>query len=74
MQALFDDIITNWGTYMGVFTILYFLAILTVTVIIINNEEGATKTLGYLTLIWFVPLFGVVLYFSLGVNYRNNQM
>lgn len=74
MHGLFDNIITGWGTFMGVFAILYFLAILIVTVIIINNEEGATKTLGYLTLIWFVPLFGVILYFSLGVNYRNNQM
>ena len=74
MHGLFIDIITDWGTFMGMFTILYFLAVLLVTVIIINNEEGATKTLGYLTLIWFVPLFGVILYFSLGVNYRNNQM
>lgn len=74
MHGLFLDIITDWGTFMGAFTILYFLAVLIVTIIIINNEESATKTLGYLTLIWFVPLFGVILYFSLGVNYRNKQM
>lgn len=74
MHGLFVNVITDWGTLMGVFMLLYFIAILVVTVIIINNEEGATKTLGYLTLIWFVPLFGVILYFSLGVNYRNNQM
>lgn len=74
MHGLVDNIIINWGTLMGILAILYFVAILVVTIIIVNNEEGATKTLGYLTLIWFVPLFGVILYFSLGVNYRNNQM
>lgn len=74
MDALIVNIITSWGTFMGVFAIIYLLAVLIVTVTIINNEESATKTLGYLTLIWFVPLLGVILYLSFGVNYRNNQM
>lgn len=74
MDALLVNIITTWGTFMGLFAIIYFLAVLIVTVVIINNEESATKTLGYLILIWFVPLLGIILYFSFGVNYRNNQM
>lgn len=74
MDALAINIITNWGTWMGIFAIFYFVAMLIVTITVINNEEGATKTLGYLTLIWFVPLLGAILYFSFGVNYRNNQM
>ncbi len=74
MDGLIVNIITTWGTLMGVFAIIYFLAVLIVTVTVINNEESATKTLGYLTLIWFVPLLGVILYLSFGVNYRNNQM
>lgn len=33
MHGVFLDIITDWGTFMGMFAILYFLAILIVTVI-----------------------------------------
>lgn len=74
MHGLVDDIIINWGTLMGILAILYFGAILIITIMIIKEEESATKTLGYLTLIWFVPLVGVILYLSFGVNYRSNQM
>ena len=54
--------------------VVYFLFILAVCVQIIMNTTSVSKTLGYLVLIVFLPLFGVILYMSLGVNYRNKVM
>ncbi|MDM1545100.1 cardiolipin synthase [Ignatzschineria indica] len=54
--------------------LLYIVFILAVCVKIIMDNTSASKTLGYLVLIVFLPLFGVILYLSLGVNYRNKAM
>lgn len=53
---------------------IYILFILAVCVKIIMDTTSVSKTLGYLVLIVFLPLFGVILYLSLGVNYRNKAM
>ncbi len=62
-----------WGGSL-IALILYVIFILTICVKIIYNTTSVSKTLGYLVLIVFLPLFGVVLYLSLGVNYRNKAM
>lgn len=54
--------------------LIYSLFILIICVQIIYNTTSASKTLGYLVLIVFLPLFGVILYLCLGVNYRNKAM
>ncbi|UNM95273.1 cardiolipin synthase [Ignatzschineria rhizosphaerae] len=54
--------------------IIYIIFILTICVKIIYDTTSVSKTLGYLVLIVFLPLFGVILYLSLGVNYRNKAM
>ncbi len=53
---------------------IYILFILAVCVKIIMDTTSVSKTLGYLVLIVFLPLFGVILYLSIGVNYRNKAM
>ncbi len=53
---------------------VYLLFITAVTIQIIYDTTSPSKTLGYLLLIIFVPIFGVILYLSLGVNYRNRAM
>ncbi|KAA5636359.1 cardiolipin synthase, partial [Pseudomonas aeruginosa] len=54
--------------------ILYTGAIIGVAVQVIYETTSPSKTLGYLLLIIFVPLLGVILYLSIGVNYRNRNM
>lgn len=57
-----------------IITLLYFLFIVAVCVQIISDTTSPSKTIGYLLLIVFLPLLGVVLYLSIGVNYRNRRM
>ncbi len=57
-----------------IFTLLYFLLIIGVCIQIISDTTSPSKTIGYLLLIIFLPLLGVVLYLSIGVNYRNRRM
>lgn len=52
-----------------------YVAILVVTAIRIIWDTTAThKTLAYLLLVFFVPIFGVLFYFSFGVNYRKRKV
>ncbi len=74
MQWVVDEAIMNWGTLIGFAAAIYFIFLLCVIVDIVNDSESVNKTIGYLLLILFVPLFGVILYYSIGVNYRNRQM
>ena len=62
-----------WGSSL-IALILYIIFILSVCAKIIMDTTSVSKTLGYLVLITFLPLFGVILYLSLGVNYRNKAM
>jgi len=54
--------------------ILYVLLVIFVCLRIIYDTRSSTKTLAYLLLTVFVPVLGIVLYFSVGMNYRNKSM
>lgn len=41
---------------------------------IIYDTKTVTKTLAYLLLVVFVPIVGIIIYFSVGVNYRKNKL
>lgn len=53
-----------------VIQIIYMLLIAFVCIRVILDTRSVSKTLAYLLLIIFFPVFGVIFYFSFGVNYR----
>ncbi|WP_222537814.1 cardiolipin synthase [Pedobacter polysacchareus] len=53
-----------------VFEIAYVLFIITVCLRIIYDTRSVSKTLAYLLLAVFLPVIGVIIYFSFGINYR----
>lgn len=60
-------IVENWPAYLGIAFFLYWLMVL---VVLINDQRNPTKTLAWLVLLTFLPLFGLVLYFFFGRNLR----
>src|SRR5699024_8474163 len=75
-QSMITSILTGSFLWAGsmIALILYIIFIMAICVKIIFDTTSVSKTLGYLVLIVFLPLFGVILYLSLGVNYRNKAM
>lgn len=53
-----------------VFEIAYVLFIIAVCLRIIYDTRSVSKTLAYLLLAVFLPVIGVIIYFSFGINYR----
>jgi cardiolipin synthase len=50
-------------------TIVYAITLFTVARIIMDTRN-ASKALGYLLLVFIMPVIGPIIYFSFGVNYR----
>ena len=61
----------NWTL---VFEISYILMILVVSARIIYDTQNTTKTLAYLLAAVFLPFIGVIIYFSVGINYRKRKI
>lgn len=57
-----------------IISILYFLFLLGVSLRVIWDTDSVSKTLAYLLLIIFVPILGVIFYFSFGINYRKQKL
>ncbi|MDR0229471.1 MAG: cardiolipin synthase [Flavobacteriaceae bacterium] len=62
---------SDWFVYVEV---LYFIIVAAVSIRIIYDTDTISKTLAYLLLVVFIPLFGMFFYFSFGVNYRKRKM
>src|SRR5690606_3943104 len=45
-----------------------------VCVRIIFDTRSVSKTLAYLLFVFFLPVIGIVFYFSFGINYRKRKM
>ena len=54
--------------------IVYFLAIIGVCVRIIYDTRTVDKALAYILVVLFVPILGVAIYFSFGINYRQEKL
>lgn len=61
----------NW---LLLYEILYVILLILVCLRIIYDTHDTSKTLAYLLLAIFVPIFGVIFYFSFGINYRKRKM
>lgn len=54
--------------------LLYLLLMIMVCVRIIFDTRSVSKTLAYLLFVFFVPVIGIIFYFSFGINYRKRKM
>ncbi len=68
---MFFRVQADWFIY---FEIVYILVTIAVAIRIVYDTDSISKTLAYLLLIFFVPIFGMLFYFSFGINYRKRKM
>lgn len=61
----------NWVV---VFDIVYVIILVVVCLRIIYDTTSTNKTLAYLLLVIFVPVGGMLFYFSFGINYRKRRV
>lgn len=61
----------NW---ILVIDIVYITLILLVCLRIIYDTNSVLKTLAYLLVVIFIPIIGMIFYFSFGINYRKRKM
>jgi len=61
----------NW---ILIFELLYLLVLVLVCVRIIYDTSSTVKTLAYLLLAIFIPVFGIFFYFAFGINYRMREL
>src|SRR5690606_18173272 len=64
----------NHVFWLLLFEALYILVLVLVCLRIIYDTDSNIKTLAYLLLVIFVPVFGIFFYFFFGVNYRHRKM
>lgn len=56
-----------------VFFIAYTLLLIYTIVRVLLDTHSTAKTLAYILLVVMVPLLGIILYFSVGINYRHRK-
>lgn len=71
MDALFSHIDSGWLIF---FEILYVLILIILSGIAVYDTKSSTKAVAYLLLIIFVPIIGIFVYLSFGINYRKRKM
>ena len=54
--------------------IIYIIVVFIVCISILVNTETPSKALGYLLLVISFPVLGIILYFSVGLNYRKKEL
>lgn len=54
--------------------IIYLFVVILVIFRVVNDTRSSTKALAYILFILFVPLIGMIFYFSFGINYRNRKL
>jgi len=57
-----------------VIELLYMLLMILVCIRIIFDTRSVSKTLAYLLFVFFVPVIGIIFYFSFGINYRKRKI
>ena len=61
----------NW---LLLYEIVYSLVLVLVCLRIVFDTRSSTKTLAYLLLVIFLPLAGIFIYFSFGINYQKRKI
>lgn len=60
--------------YILILELVYVVILILVSYRVIIDTQNTTKALAYLLLVIFVPIIGMIIYFSFGVNYRIRKM
>jgi len=61
-------------TLLSIGIILYVVLLILVCLRIIYDTKNTTKTVAYLLVAIFIPVFGILLYFTFGINYRKHKL
>lgn len=61
-------------TWLLFLEVIYVIILILVCFRVIYDTRNNIKTLAYLLLIIFLPVFGMIFYFSFGINYRKRKM
>ncbi len=61
-------------TWLLLIQIFYLIVLVLVCLRIVYDTRSSTKTLAYLLLVVFLPLVGIIFYFSFGINYRKRKL
>src|SRR5690554_2241924 len=61
-------------TWLLLSEIIYIVIVIMVALRIIYGTRSHVKTLAYLLLVIFVPVFGIFFYFSFGINYQKRKI
>ena len=54
--------------------IIYFLVVIGVCLRVIYDTQSVNKSISYLLVVIFLPVIGILIYFTFGINYRNRKM
>lgn len=52
----------------------YLLLVLFVCLVVVRDTRSTAKTLAYLLIVVFVPVAGIAVYFTFGINYRKRKL
>ena len=61
----------NW---LLLYEVVYISILVLVCLRIVYDTNDSSKTLAYLLFAIFVPIIGIIFYFSFGINYRKRKM
>ena len=54
--------------------IVYIIIVILVCARVVYDTQSTTKTLAYLLAVVFLPFLGIIIYFSIGINYRKRKI
>src|SRR5699024_8874998 len=61
-------------TLLNILEILYIIPVLAVVVKILLDTSNSTKAIAYILLILLLPVVGIIIYLSFGINYRKQKL
>lgn len=61
----------NW---LLVYEVVYIIVVVLVCLRVVYDTRSTTKTVAYMLLVIFVPIAGIFIYFSFGINYRKRKI
>src|SRR5690625_4496691 len=67
------EFLAKYPYILWILEIGYLVGILFLAVKIILDTQNVSKTLGYLMVIFFLPVIGVMIYFLFGINFQKNK-
>ena len=67
---MIDDLLGSWSLGWEIGSIVLLAYLIGVALVIVSEDREPTTTLAWILLLWMLPVFGLVLYFFAGRNWR----